>query len=124
MFAGAFFKGVPVRSYGRLVLRTEGGLEFFYRPWPWTPKRKAAVPMPREKLLVGRGLFFSEIMSDEGKTIFLLPPRYRGHEDVLARAYLLGGVKPAGLRKAWSELREMFGGFFAGRKTPVQAGTA
>jgi hypothetical protein len=76
------------------------------------------VEVPRDKLVVGRGLFFSEIMSDEGKTLFLLPPRYRGHEEALARAYLLAGVKPAGLHKAWSELREMFGG----RAVKAQAG--
>ena len=44
-------------------------------------------------------------------TLFSLPPRYRGHEAIVARAYLMGGgVRPAGLRKAWSALREMLGG--------------
>ena len=33
MFAGPQLTGVPVRSYGRLQQRTEGGLEFVYRPW-------------------------------------------------------------------------------------------
>ncbi|HVU22581.1 MAG TPA: hypothetical protein VHE13_00545 [Opitutus sp.] len=49
--------------------------------------------------------------TDEPATLFLLPPRYRGHEEAVARAYATGGdVKPAGLRKAWSMLRELFGG--------------
>jgi hypothetical protein len=50
--------------------------------------------------------------------LFLLPPRYHGHEDAVARAYLLGGgVKDAGLRRAWSVLKELFGG--AAAKTQV-----
>jgi hypothetical protein len=111
MFSGAHFTGVPARTYGRLVQRTEGALEFFYRPWPWLPVRKAALPSPREDLAIGRGLFFSEISNRNDCTILLLPQRYRGHEETLARAYLFGGgVKRAGLHKAWNEIRELFGG--------------
>ncbi len=111
MFAGPNFPGVPVRTYGRLVQRTEGGLEFVYRPWLRLPARSARVPVNSRELAVGEGLFFSDIVSENGATLFSLPPRYRGHEAIVARAYLLGGgVQPAGLNKAWSELREMVGG--------------
>ncbi len=111
MFAGPNFPGVPVRTYGRLVQRTEGGLEFVYRPWLRLPPRSAAVPVDRRELAVGEGMFFSDIVAENGDTLFSLPPRYRGHEDIVARAYLLGGgVQPAGLNKAWGALREMLGG--------------
>lgn len=111
MFAGANFPGVPVRTYGRLVQRTEGGLEFVYRPWLWLAPRVARVPAEPRALAVGEGLFFSDVVAEGGATLFSLPPRYRGHEETVARAYLMGGgVKPAGLRKAWSVLREMLGG--------------
>lgn len=111
MFAGGNLPGVPVRTYGRLVERTEGGLEFFYRPWLWLPEKKAKVPASNAEIAVGRGLFFSTVGTEATGTLFLLPPRYRGHEDVLVRAYQLGGgVREAGLRKAWSVLRELFGG--------------
>ena len=111
MFAGGNLPGVPVRTYGRLVERTEGGLEFFYRPWLWLPEKKAKVPVTNAEIAVGRGLFFSTVGTEATGTLFLLPPRYRGHEDVLVRAYQLGGgVREAGLRKAWSVLRELFGG--------------
>jgi hypothetical protein len=114
MFAGPNLPGVHVRTLGRLVQRTEGGLEFFYRPWPWLPERRAKVPVARAQLAAGRGLFFSTILTEEGGTLFLLPPRYRGHEDVLARAYLMGGgVREAGLRRAWNVMRELFGGVAA-----------
>jgi len=110
MFTGAHFKGLPVRTYGRLVQRTGGGLQFMHRPWPWQPPRAADVPAGTADLMVGRGMFFSNIAAREDLTLFLLPPRYRGHEETLARAYLMAGVRPAGLNKAWSALRELFGG--------------
>ena len=110
MFSGANLPGVPPRMYGRLVLRSEGALEFYYRPWLFLPERSATVTPEKAKLTVGKGLFYSSIGSEELGTLFLLPPRYHGHEEVIARAYLLGGVRDAGLRRAWSVLKELFGG--------------
>ena len=118
LFAGANLATVPPRTYGRLVLRSSGALEFIYRPWLVLPERSAAVTADKAEVAVGRGLFFSTISTERTGTLFILPPRYRGHEDVLARAYLLGGgVRDAGLRRAWSVLRELFGGVAA--KTQV-----
>jgi hypothetical protein len=109
MFAGGNLPGVPPRTYGRLVERSSGALEFFYRPWLVLAEKRVTVPAGR--VAVGRGLFLSSIVTDGGDTFFLLPPRYRGHEEELVRIYkLAGGVQPAGLRKAWSLLRELFGG--------------
>lgn len=114
MFSGGDLPGVPMRTYGRLVQRTAGGLEFFYRPWLWLPQKTAKVPVANTQIAIGRGLFFSTVTVQNGGTLFLLPPRYRGHEEVLVRAYQLGGgVREVGLRKAWSVLRELFGGVAA-----------
>ena len=111
LFAGGHLPGVPPRTYGRLVKRSEGALEFFYRPWLVLPGKVAAVPADKAELAVGRGLFFSSVMKGEHETLFLFPPRYHGHEDVVVRAYLMGGgVRDAGLRKAWSVVKELFGG--------------
>ncbi|MDB6128344.1 MAG: hypothetical protein JWM35_2240 [Verrucomicrobia bacterium] len=110
LFAGANLAGVPPRTSGRLVLRSEGSLEFYYRPWLFLTERSAVVKAEKSKLTVGKGLFYSSIGADDIGTLFLLPPRYHGHEDVIARAYLLGGVRDAGLRRAWSVLKELFGG--------------
>jgi hypothetical protein len=118
MFAGGNLPGVPPRTYGRLALRTSGGIEFYYKPWLVLPERSAVVATDKAQLAVGKGLFFSSITANDRDTLFLLPPRYRGHEEVLARAYLMGGgVRDAGLRKAWSVLKELFGGSAA--KTQV-----
>ncbi len=111
MFAGANCPGVPVRTYGRLVQRTRGGLEFAYRPWLCLPPKVVPLPVQAKELAVGEGWFFSDLETADGRTLFSLPPCYRGHEAVLARAYLMGGgVRPAGLHKAWAALREMLGG--------------
>ena len=118
MFAGGNLPGVPPRTYGRLALRTSGGIEFYYRPWLVMPERSAVVANDKAELAVGKGLFFSSITANDRDTLFLLPPRYRGHEETVARAYLMGGgVRDAGLRKAWGVLRELFGGSAA--KTQV-----
>jgi len=118
VFSGGNLPGVPARTYGRFVQRTAGGLEFFYRPWPWRPVRTAKVPGEKAALAIGKGLFFSSVIAEGAGTVFLLPPRYRGHEEVLARAYLMGGgLRPAGLHKAWSGLKELFAG--TGAKTQL-----
>ena len=111
LFAGANLPGVSVRTYGRLEQNDGGVLEFVYRPWLVLPERRAAVPGDRAKLGVGKGLFFSTVSAEGGGTLFLLPPRYHGHEDAVARTYALGlGVRDAGLRRAWGVLKELFGG--------------
>lgn len=111
VFSGGNLPQVPVRSYGRLVLQPDGTYTFVYRPWLVLAPRTAPVVVDRQQLAVGQGLFFSSVTYRETDTLFLLPPRYRGHEDAVASIYQMGGgVVPAGLRKAWSVFRELFGG--------------
>ncbi|MBI5688745.1 MAG: hypothetical protein HZC55_01510 [Verrucomicrobia bacterium] len=111
MFAGSGCPGVPVRTYGRLVKPAAGSLEFRYRPWLVLPERSATLPVEPRQLAIGEGLFFSDVVAEDGATLFSLPPRYHGHEPAVAKAYAMGGgVKPAGLRKAWGALRDMLGG--------------
>jgi len=114
MFAGGNLPEVPVRTYGKLR-KTESGVTFTYKPWMIMPEKTAVVPS--EGLAVGKGLFLSTVQSGEENTFFILPPRYRGHEEALVKTYTMAGVNPAGLRKAWGVLRELFGGSVA--KTQV-----
>lgn len=102
-------QGVPMRTYGRLRHEPENGKNVFrYRPWLVLPERSVDVKFNAPA--VGKGLFLSSIQ-DGDSTAFVLPPRYRDHEDAVARAYALeGGVRDAGLLKAWSSLKELFGG--------------
>ncbi len=109
MFAGGHLPGVPIRSYGRLAKRAAGGLEFIYRPWLLLAPRTAIVPGEARALAVGQGAFFSDVVDVDARTVFSLPPRYRGHEQAVVHAYQMSGVKPAGLRKVWGQLSEMLG---------------
>ncbi|MCC6416330.1 MAG: hypothetical protein IT582_10520 [Opitutaceae bacterium] len=107
VFSGGNLPEVPTRTYGRLR-KTETGLSFTYKPWLVLPEK--TVNVPAAGLIVGKGLFFSTMLNAGNETQFLLPPRYRGHEEQLAATYGLGAVRPAGLRKAWSAMKELFGG--------------
>lgn len=102
-------QGVPMRTYGRLRHEPENGkIVFRYRPWLVLPEKSVDVKLGSG--CVGKGLFFSTIR-DGDKTAFVLPPRYRDHEEAVARAYALeGGVQDAGLLRAWGALKELFGG--------------
>ncbi len=110
LFAGGNLAGVPPRTFGRLMRQAEGGLEFFFRPWLVLKERSVKVTPAASALWVGRGLFYSSVSAEEHGTLFLLPPRYHGHEVKFVRVYGLAGVKDAGLRRAWGVLKELFGG--------------
>lgn len=112
LFTGAKFEGVPARTYGRLYQGADGALKLKFRPWLVMPEREVVVP--RDGLVVGRGVFYSEVLghdakSDANRTLLLLPPRYLGHEELLARTYHISGTCEVGLRRAWSWLKEALG---------------
>ncbi|HEX2861460.1 MAG TPA: hypothetical protein VHN79_07460, partial [Lacunisphaera sp.] len=72
------------------------------------------VAVPREGIVVGRGVFYSEVLghdpkTDGNRTLLLLPPRYLGHEELFARTYRINGTCEVGLRKAWSWIKEAVG---------------
>jgi hypothetical protein len=117
VFTARDLAGAPLRTYGRLHQDAEGKLHFKYRPWLVLPER--TVEVPRDGLVVGKGVFFSEVLgfekgADKNTTLLLLPPRYVGHEELFARTYRISGTCDVGLRRAWSWLKEAFG---FGRKT-------
>ena len=112
LFTGGKFDGIPARTYGRLYQDADGGLTLKFRPWLVLPER--TMPVPREGLVVGCGVFYSEVLghdpkSDQNRVLLLLPPRYLGHEELFARTYHISGTCEVGLRRAWSWLREGLG---------------
>lgn len=112
VFTADKIEGVPQRTYGRLYQAADGALTLKFRPWLVLPEREVAVP--RAGLVVGRGVFYSEVLghdakSDQNHTLLLLPPRYLGHEELFARTYHISGTCEVGLRKAWSWIREALG---------------
>lgn len=91
----------PVRTYGRLVRDTQGGFVFRFHPWLVLPERTLA--LPPGPYAIAQGMFYSEVVKlegDDARSLLTLPPRYRSHEEELARIYDFTGVRPAGLRAA------------------------
>jgi hypothetical protein len=112
LFTGSRFEGVPPRTYGRLHQAADGALTFKFRPWLVLAERE--VPVPREGMVVGRGVFYSEVLghdpkTDKNRALLLLPPRYLGHEELFARTYHVSGTCEVGLRRAWSWIKEAIG---------------
>lgn len=111
LFLGAKFKRVPTRTSGKLARNETGELVFTYRPWLVLPQRTLILPAGNYE--AGRGIFYSEILRIEGesaKTVMLLPPRYRGHEEEMAKIYHLAGTRDVGIRVVWAWIKSLFGG--------------
>ncbi|MFA5263422.1 MAG: hypothetical protein WC378_06315 [Opitutaceae bacterium] len=100
---------VPIRTYGTLGRSSnEGHWVFAFRPWLVGARKEVEVASQGTE--IGAGAFVSTLRDSSG-TFFILPPRFRDHEQELVSAYgVPGGVQPAGLRKAWSALIELFTG--------------
>ncbi len=110
LFLSRKLEKVPVRTYGKLVRNEQRDLVLKYRRWLVMPER--TLTLPAGEYVVGQGLFDSEIAKVEGedtRSMLTLPPRYRSHEEELARIYGLAGVRPAGLRAAFGWLKGALG---------------
>lgn len=126
VFLGRELEGAPLRTYGTLHRAADGRLHFRFRPWLVLPER--SIEIPREGLVVGRGVFYSEVLGHDSKvdkvrTLLLLPPRYLGHEELFARTYNISGTCAVGLRRAWAWLKEALG-FGPKRNEPVEPAPA
>lgn len=109
MFTSRRIEKTPIRTYGRLSRETSGALVFEYRPWLILPMQRLV--LPQGTYVVGRGLFYPEVLQVDGestRTVLVLPPRYRHHEEEVARIYGIREVRDVGilkgLRAIWSWL--------------------
>jgi hypothetical protein len=119
LFLSRKINKVPARTYGKLTRNDKGELVLTYRPWLVLPTR--TLVLPEGKYCVGHGAFFSEIHRLEGdstRSVILLPPRYRSHEQELVGIYGLVDVRPIGLRAVWAWIKGLFGG---GKAQPAAA---
>ena len=110
VFLGRKIEKVHARTYGTLVRDEKGTLLFHHRPWLVMPMR--TLVLPPGDYVVGKGLFYSEIMKREGsetRPAILLPPRYHTHEQELVNIYGLAGIQDIGLRAAFRWLKELLG---------------
>jgi len=111
LFLSRKINKVPARTYGKLSRNEKGELILHYHPWLVLPPR--TMILPEGKYETGRGVFYSEILRVEGdsaKTMILLPPRYIGHEEEVAKIYNFAGTRDVGLRAAWAWFKNLFGG--------------
>jgi hypothetical protein len=101
----------PARTYGKLSRSDSGELVLKYRPWLVLPPRTLVLPAGNYE--AGRGVFYSEILRVEGgsaKTVLLLPPRYLGHEEAVAKIYNFAGTRDIGIRAAWAWFKSLLTG--------------
>lgn len=111
IFLATKIQKVPARTYGKLSRNDQGQLVLNYRPWLVLPQRTLVLPAGRYE--AGCGVFYSEILRLEGgnvKTAALLPPRYVGHEEEVAKIYQFEGIRDVGLRAAWAWFKSLFTG--------------
>lgn len=114
MFLACEYQKVPIRTLGKLRRDEKGKLVFDYRRLLIFPTR--TLEMPEGRYAVGRGLFYPEVLihnGEESKTLFVLPPRCKTHEEKLAAIYQFSGVEDVGLVKGlkaiWHFMKELFG---------------
>lgn len=116
-FSGPRLAGVARRTYGELRREGEDQPVFAYRPLLLLPAKR--IPIPAVELAVGKGLFAPVMIGDvegesEDKHFVRFPPRFQGHEEILAgrlgarRVRLLGVRRHLGSLIGW--LRESCNG--------------
>jgi hypothetical protein len=125
MFTARKIERTPVRTYGKLVKTEAGSLTFDYRPWLFG--KRQTVALPAGKYAVGRGLFYPEIMLVEGekaKSLLSLPPRYKKHEEEIAKAYGIAEIRDTGILKGIKAIWRWFTRNLFGKDSREAAVTA
>lgn len=117
-FLAQTLAGAPVRSYGRIVREARGGAAFVFRPWLVLPER--SVPLAREELCIAKGMLFPSLHQPclrRGRSVMavILLPRYRSHEEQIARHFGLSEVQESPLRRGLLSVRVWFAEMVRGR---------
>jgi len=97
-----------VRTYGRVALSSDGGLQFSYRPWLIFSRK--AVTLPSDNLSVGKGVLFPSLLHSEEVTtryrrIIIFLPRYRSHEQAIAEHFGIQDIQDSTLTKGFKAVR-------------------
>lgn len=102
--------GLPPRTGGRLVLLEDGSTVFRYRRWCVLDQR--SIPLPQGQRHVEKGLLSPSLIHSAGGNetkMLLFLPRYKGHEENLARHLQLHGVREHRLARGWNAIKSWFG---------------
>ena len=93
--------GLPRRSRGWLHLGPTGEVTFTGRPLPWRPTHAITIPAGDARIvetLTGPDLVVAQPMP---AALLVLPPRYRGAEESIARALGISVGEPGTFARAW-----------------------
>ncbi|MGV3723408.1 MAG: hypothetical protein ACO1SX_21135 [Actinomycetota bacterium] len=116
VFLARRFQGRPTRTYGRLLRGPEGEVLFRYRPWYVLAER--TMPISEPNLTLARGLLCPSLCYSAGAgsqpvRLFILMPRFRGHEDEVAMRLgipnVIDGTVVRGLRAIQGWWKETLG---------------
>jgi hypothetical protein len=102
--------GLPPRTGGKLILLADGSTAFRYRRWCILDER--TVPLPEGQRHVEKGLLSPSLIHSAGGNetkMLLFLPRYKGHEESLARHLQLHGVREHRLTRGWNAIKSWFG---------------
>lgn len=109
-FMASKVDGVPARTFGRVLpTGSPDQLRFDYRPWMVLPKR--SVTLENKSRAVSRGVINPSIIQSAtagatGRTLVVLPPRYRGREEIIAGVVGAGEVTDGSLIRGFKAAKQ------------------
>lgn len=111
--------GLPPRTGGRVELREDGSAVFRYRRW--CVLNECTIPLPDGSRHVEKGLFSPSLIHRVGEPgeakMFVFLPRYRGHEEMLAKHLKLQGVREHSLVRGFAAVKGWVRGMFGNKDT-------
>ncbi|QJE95473.1 hypothetical protein [Luteolibacter luteus] len=115
--------GLPPRTGGRLILLEDGTPAFRYRRWCVLDER--IIPMPDglrhvEKGILSPTLIHQPSPEEEGRTLLIFLPRYRGHEASIAGTLKLHGTRDHAIVRGFSAVRAWLGEMLRRGKKPLE----
>lgn len=119
-------EGVPARTFGRISAADHGdAIQFEYRPWMILPRQ--TVEIQKGVGGVSRGIFNPSITRSEssehsGRAVVVLPPRYRGSEDTIAKVVGADRVTDGSLVRGFKAARQWLAEVTAPGRSSLSAG--
>ena len=110
--------GVSTRTYGHLARADDGTVLFHYRRWLVLPR--TSVKLPPGPTAISKGLLFPSLLHSHNdiespRILVMFMPRYRSHEEVLARHFEITNVMESPLTRGFKAVRGWIAEVIIGR---------